>query len=582
MADTRYGSDLIVDVIKQYEFPWIVLNPGASYRGLHDSLVNYGGNNPPMIVAPHEKIAVFMAMGYAKVTGKPLLAIIHDTVGIMHASMAIYYAYLERVPVVILGGTGPMDPRERRPGADWIHTAVPQYQPIREYVKWAHQPVGPHDVADSFARAYRIAMQEPQGPVYLCYDAGFQEAPLAEEPVIPSPARVAPGTPMHADPAALDTLADRLVNAKQPVIVAAAAGRHEASFHNLVALAEAVGAGVIDQYDRLNFPGDHPLNITRMANSVLGNADCLLALDSRNLYAAVSREDPKTGRNEYITPADCWVAEIGYRDVDPSIWAEEVYQVVPVDLQITANTLVALPALLERVQARLAANPAARAAVAERSQKLGDLHRSTRQRWQDDARKDWDAVPMTSGRLALEVWDAIKDEDWTLTVNPMWGVATRLWDFDRPDRFPGNLGGTATGATIGLSLGIALAYKGTGKLVVDIQNDGDLMFDASALWVAANQRLPMLVVMFNNRSYYNDWGHQVHIAKERGRPVENASVGQTLTDPDPDFATLARSFGWYAEGPIEDPKDLAAALARAIKEVKAGRPALIDAVAQAR
>jgi acetolactate synthase-1/2/3 large subunit len=332
----------------------------------------------------------------------------------------------------------------------------------------------------------------------------------------------------------------------------------------------------------LNFPSNHPLNITRMANSVLASADCVLALDARNLYAAISREDPKTGRNEYITPRDCFIAEIGYRDLDPSIWAEEFYQVVPVDLQITASTAVALPPLIERVKQRVGSNPAAQAVVKERSQKIGDLHRTTRQRWAEDARKDWDAVPMTSSRLALEIWEAIKNEDWTLTVNPLWGVANRLWDFDKPDRFPGNLGGTATGATIGLSLGIALAYKGTGKLVVDIQNDGDLMFDASALWVAANQRLPMLVVMFNNRSYYNDWGHQIHVAKERGRPVENAWVGQTISDPDPDFAMLARSFGWYAEGPIMDPKDLGPALARAIAQVKAGKPALVDAVAQAR
>ena len=582
MPEGRYGSDLIVDVIKQYDFPWITLNPGASYRGLHDSLVNYGGNEPPMILCPHEKIAVFMAMAYAKVTGKPLVAIVHDTVGLMHASMAIYYAYLERIPVIILGGTGPMDTKQRRPGADWIHTAVPQYEPIKQYVKWAHQPVGAHDVVDSFARAYRIAMTEPQGPVYLCYDAGFQESMLTDDVTVHNPARTQPGTPMFADPRALDALADKLVASTQPVIVAGTVARHPEAFGYLVTLAETLGAAVIDQWDRLNFPSDHPLNITRMANATLNQADCVLALDARNLYAAISREDATTGNNEYITPRNCYIAEIGYRDLDPSTWAEDFCQFVPVDLQITASTAVALPELTARVKARLASRPDAQERVKARTQATGDLHRTTRTRWLADAKKDWDTIPMTSSRLAMEVWEAIKDEDWVLTVNPLWGVAARLWDFDKPHRFPGNMGGTATGATIGLSLGTALAYKGSGKLVVDIQNDGDLMFDASALWVAANQRLPMLVVMFNNRAYYNDWGHQIHVAKERGRPVENAHIGQVITDPDPDFAMLARSFGWYAEGPITDPKDLGPALVRAIAEVKAGRPALIDAIAQAR
>jgi thiamine pyrophosphate-dependent acetolactate synthase large subunit-like protein len=167
-----------------------------------------------------------------------------------------------------------------------------------------------------------------------------------------------------------------------------------------------------------------------------------------------------------------------------------------------------------------------------------------------------------------------------LTACTLEDWARKLWDFDRPDRYPGKSLGTST--QIGISLGVALAHKGSGKVVVDIQPDGDLMFDASALWVAANQRLPMLVVMYNNRAYYNDWEHQIRMAKQRGTPVENAWIGQAINDPAPDFAALARSFGWHAEGPVEDPARVGEALRRALAVVKQGRPALVDTITRFR
>ena len=184
------------------------------------------------------------------------------------------------------------------------------------------------------------------------------------------------------------------------------------------------------------------------------------------------------------------------------------------------------------------------------------------------------------GGLALEIWDAIKDEDWVLTANTLRGWVTRLWDIDRWYRHPGQELGTAT--QIGISLGVALAHKGTGRLVVDIAPDGDLMYDAGALWVAAKHQIPMLVVMFNNRAYYNDWEHQIRMAELRATPVERANIGMDMRGPAPDFAGLARSMGWYAEGPIEHGDALRAALRRAIGQVKDGQPALIDAITRFR
>jgi acetolactate synthase-1/2/3 large subunit len=252
-------------------------------------------------------------------------------------------------------------------------------------------------------------------------------------------------------------------------------------------------------------------------------------------------------------------------------------------MQITAGSEVALPQLAARVRDLLRQQASRSEAIRARTESLRELNAGLRQRWQEEAKRDWDAMPMTPARLASEIWQAVYQEDWVLTVNPLRGWATRLWDFDRPERFPGAVpSGLATASTISSSLGIGLAHRGSGKVVIDIQPDGDLMFDPSALWVASNQRLPLLIVMFNNRSYYNDWNHQILIARERGRSEENAWVGQTLTDPDPDFATIARGFGVHAEGPIQDPELLGPALARAVAIVKRGRPALVDAVARPR
>jgi acetolactate synthase-1/2/3 large subunit len=425
-------------------------------------------------------------------------------------------------------------------------------------------------VADSFARAYRVATQEPQGPVYVCYDVSFQEDPLEGEYALPDPQKTGPGTLFHADPAALDTLADWLVAAERPVIVAGYTGRHKPSFQALVDLAEASGAVVIDQRERLNFPNKHPLSAA--AAGVPDNADLILSLDTLTLAGQVQRAT-RAG-----TPFR--VAEIGLRDVDISSWSMVFDQLVPVDLQVQADTAVAIPELVKRVRAKAAGDSAAQERIRRRREAAAQASAESFRKWAEEAKQNWDDSPLSTARVASEIWDVIKSEDWILTANPLSGWTFRLWDFDRADRFAGQELGTAT--QIGASLGVGLAYKGTDKIVVDIQPDGDLMYDAGALWVAAQMKIPMLVIMYNNRAYYNDWNHQIHMAHERERPPENAWIGQAINDPPPDFAMMARSMGWYAEGPFEKPDGLGDAIRRALAEVKAGRPALVDAVTQFR
>lgn len=574
--EKKYGSDLIVDLLLRFGVEYVALNPGSSFRGLHDSIVNYGGNRPEIIQCPHEEVAVAIAHGYAKVTGRPMAAIVHDVVGLLHGSMAIYYVYLDRVPVLVLGATGPMDITRRRPHIDWIHTAVAQGAAVRDYTKWDYQPIGAQDVAESFARAYRVAVTDPQGPVYLVYDAGFQETRLEAEIELPEPERVIP-TRLAPDPEALERLASWLAQASDPVIVTEHVGRHPESVDMLVELAELLGAPVIDFGDRFCFPSDHPLNLTG-ADDILDRADLVLALDVRDFYGALAEVDRVQRRSVSRVAPSCRLVEIGLGDLGIRSWSQDSQRLQPADLSILADTSLALPALTLAARRQLGR---ADRAIQERAERHARRHALLWRQWAERARASADEVPIATAHLAGVVGEVIKDTDWVLTANTVRDWARRLWTFDQPHRHPGQSLGTAT--QIGISLGVALAHRGSGRLVVDLQPDGDLLFDAAALWVASYHRIPMMVVMYNNRAYYNDWEHQILVARERGRDETMAYLGMELDKPAPDFAGLARSFGWWAEGPVERPGDLRAAVERARDVVlKQGRPALIDAVTAAR
>ena len=577
-SNQRHQSDIIVDMIKRYEIPFIALNPGASYRGLHDSLVNHGENDPPMLLCPHEKIAVQIAHGYARHSGKPMVAIVHNLVGLLHAPMGIYYAYLDRAPVFIIGATGPLEEPKRRPYIDWIHSANVQGQAIRDYIKWDYQPNSIEAVPDAFARAYSVMMSTRQGPIYMCYDAGLQEAPLERDVKLPpETAAWVPAGPAP-DAAALAQAADTLAAAKRPVIVADFAARPPHGWDHVIDLAETLGASVWDCNSRLNFPSNHPLNLSMAPEQCYDGADVVLALDINDFEKPTHVRDIATRTAKSMVPGDAKWIDIGFTDVEISKWSMSYARTSHVDQRLTADVVTAAPLLTDLLKQRIAATPGSAEAIAQRTEAIGKTHAEIRAAWRKQAEEDWDLQPMSVGRLALETWEVIKDEDWVLTAGTMHDAARRLWDFDRPWCHGGcELG---TGTQIGTSLGVALANKGTGRLVVDLQPDGDLMFDAGALWIAAKYEIPMLIVMYNNRAYYNDWNHQIVVARNRGTDPSRANIGMDLYDPDPDFAGLARSMGWYSEGPIENGDDVQAALRRAIEQVKKGKPALVDTVCQ--
>ncbi|HEY6361603.1 MAG TPA: thiamine pyrophosphate-dependent enzyme [Vicinamibacterales bacterium] len=579
MTTIRWASDIIVDLLHHYDLPHAALNPGASFRGLHDSIVNYGGNRPTLLLCQHEETAVQIAHGYAKASGRPMVAILHNLVGLLHSNMAIYYAYIDRAPVFIVGATGPMDETRRRPRIDWIHTAQSQGETVRAYTKWDYQPHTIDGVPEAFSRAYSVMMAQPQGPIYMCYDAWLQEQPLDREVAMPPAGAARVPTRIAPEPQALAEAANLIARAVRPVILAEYVGREPEGFHALVALAEAAGIPVYDVDSRLNFPTRHPLNMSH-CKDVFRDADLVLCLDARDWERPTTELVSATRQLTSIVPAGATWIDIGFGDLELSSWALDYQRLRHAQLHILADTTLAIPALTRLLAGRIEKDAHLRARVEARTADTGAKSSALRERWARAAEEDRDASPITLPRLASEVWDAIKDEDWVLSAGTLEHWTRKLWDFDRPYRHPGRSLGTAT--QFGISLGVALAHREHKRLVVDMQPDGDLMFDAGALWVAAKHRIPMLVVMYNNRAYYNDWEHQLRMAKLRGTPVERAHIGMDMDDPAPDFAAMARSMGWYAEGPFESPAGLAAALRRAIAQVKEGRPALLDTVTQKR
>src|SRR5688572_755719 len=579
MAQDRWASDIIVDLLHAYDLPYAALNPGASFRGLHDSIVNYGGNRPVMMLCQHEETAVQIAHGYAKATGKPMAVILHNLVGLLHANMAIYYAYIDRVPVFIMGATGPMDETKRRPRIDWIHTAQSQGEQVRAYTKWDYQPHVIDGVPEAFARAYSVMMTEPRGPIYMCYDAWLQEQKLEHVVEMPPAGASRVPTRMAPDPKALAEAAHLIAAAKKPVIIAEYVGREAEGFHALVELAETAGIPVYDVDSRLNFPSRHPLNMS-YAKDVFRDADLVLCLDTRDWEKPTTELVSATRELQSVVPGGAKWIDIGFGDLELSSWALDYQRLRHADLQILADTTLAIPALTQLLAGSIASDASLRDRIAARAAGTAAKSKALHEQWAREAQEDWDASPIALPRLASEVWNAIKDEDWVLSAGTLEHWTRKLWDFDTPYRHPGRSLGTAT--QIGISIGVALAHRDQKRLVVDMQPDGDLMYDAGALWTIAKHRIPMLVVMYNNRAYYNDWEHQIRMAKLRGTPVARAHIGMDMTDPDPDFGKLAQSMGWYGEGPIDDPKKVASALKRAIAKVKAGQPALIDTITQKR
>ena len=581
LTTDRPGGDFMVDVLKSLGFEYVAANPGSSFRGLHESLINYGRNiSPEFITCCHEESSVAMAHGYFKVEGKPMAALVHGTVGLQHAAMALYNAYCDRVPVYVIAGNS-IDATQRRPGVEWDHSVQDAAALVRDFVKWDDLPISLQHFGESAVRAYKIAMTPPMMPVLIVADGGLQEDPIpADGPRVP---KLTLAQPPQGDLNAVDETARLLVAAETPLLVADRLARTPAGMTHLVELAELLQAPVVDQGGRMNFPSRHALNHSDRARELVSGADVIVGFELTDFWGTVDAYRDQLHRtSRRITKPGAKLVSVTVGDLFMKANYQDAQRYPEVDIAMAADGEATLPSLIEAVKRRM--TPDRRRIVEERGRKLADARQRLLERARADATFGWDASPISTARLSAELWAQIKDSDWAL-VSPIEFVSRwpmRLWSFDKPYQFIGGAGGAGVGYGAPASVGAALAHKKHGRVVVSIQADGDLMYAPGVLWTAAHHRIPLLSVMHNNRAYHQEVMHIQRMANRHQRGVTSASIGTTIENPNIDYAGLARSLGVHAEGPITDPKELGGAIKRALDVVKGGEPALVDVVSQPR
>ena len=580
VSQSTSGGDFMVDVLKTLDIDYLAMNCASSFRGLHEAVLNHGGNiKPEILTCPHEEIAVHMAQGYAKIEGKPMAMICHGVVGLQHATMAMYNAWCDRVPVIVMGGNI-IEANKRGPGAEWVHSAIDPAAIVRDFVKWDDQPTSLQHFAESAVRAYKIAMTPPMAPVMLSLDAELQENPIADAETLRIP-KLSKAIPPQGDSAALAELAKLLVNAETPVIICDRMARTPAGMMQLVELAETLQCAVIDNVGRMNFPSRHPLNQS-FGRSIIRQADIIVAMEVNELWGslnAFSDRIVRSSRPNYKPGAK--IITLGSRDIYMKSNYQDFGRYQEVDLAISGDAEASLPTLIEQVKRLI--DDGKKSAFAARGKRLAAAKLAAVEQAKSDATIGWDASPITTARLCAEVYGQIKDEDWSMvgtSIRLTW--PHRLWNFDKPYRWNGVSGGAGIGYNLPASLGAALANKRHGRLTLSIGGDGDFMFVPSTLWTAAHHSIPMLYILQNNRAYHQEYMYLQAMAARHGRGITNTEIGTTIKDPNVDYATVARGFGVYGEGPITDPNDLGPALKRAIAVVKSGQPALVDVVTDPR
>jgi thiamine pyrophosphate-dependent acetolactate synthase large subunit-like protein len=585
-GNERPGSDFMVDVVKSLGIEYCAANPGSSFRGLHESIINYGGNkNPELITCLHEESSAAMAHGYAKIEGKPMMIMAHGTVGLQHASMAIYNAYADRVPMYIVLGNI-LDVDYRRGSAEWMHSVQDAAAMVRDYIKWDDTPVTLPHFAESAVRAYTIAMTPPYEPVIIVADGALQEEPIdGKDPRIP---KLVVSAPPQGDGAAVAAAAKMLVNAENPVILAGRVARTPKAIEHLVELAELVQARVQDQRMRMNFPSSHPLYGNPgvlPAQPSIPDADVILALEPQDLYSSVHRQTPfnRFGMETHsILKPGSKIIQISSLELNHKSNYQDFYRYVEVDLNIAADAEATLPSLIEEVKRIL--TPDRKRALAERGAKTAKANQEARNRNREIAAVAWDASPISTARLSAELWAQIKNEDWSLVSTDRMVSAwpTRLWNFSKHYQYIGAQGGAGIGYGAPAAAGAALANRKYGRLSVCIQCDGDLNYAPGVLWTAAHHKIPLLYVMHNNKAYHEERMYITALGARFNRGVDRSDIGTAMIDPDIDYASIAKGYGLYAEGPIADPAALGPAIGRALARVKAGEPALLDVRTQPR
>lgn len=562
------GSDFMVDVLKTLNIEYCAANPGSTFDGLHESLINYGPNPnsmPEWLTCCHEESAVGMCHGYAKIELKPMMAAIHGTVGLQHASMAIYNAYADRVPIYMIVGNH-ADAAARGSGVQSYHSANDMPLIVRDFVKWDDQPISLGAFAESAVRAYKIAMTPPMGPVLLVATHENQTEPNRETNLrIP---HLTPTAPPQGDDEAVQQAARWLVDAERPLIVTQRVVRTPKAIALLVELAETLQAPV-DSQERMNFPNRHPLAGTGGPGY---QPDVVLFLEVADPTSAARAARARGAKTINISSVNLFMKS---NIQDFGHYAE-------VDLDMGADGEATLPALTEAAKKLLTADR--RRTLEDRGAKLAAAHKQARNQAVELAQYGWDASPIALNRLSAELWPLIKNEDWSLVS---WqgfisGWPGRLWNFDKHYQYIGGQGGGGIGYNAPASVGAALANKKHGRLSINIQTDGDMNYAPGILWTAAHHKIPLLTIMHNNRGYHAEVMILQNRASERNRGQDRTTIGTKLWEPNINYAKMAETYGMYGEGPITEPTQLAAAFKRGIERIKRGEPALIDVVTQPR
>jgi len=572
----QYFSDVVAELLGRLDYRYVTLNPGSSFRGLHDSIVNYHRNTTPkVLLCTHEEIAVSFAHGYAKTARRPALAICHNLVGLMHASMAIYDSWCDRTPMLILGGSGPANPIGRR-WIDFTHSANTQGEIVRPFVKWEDEPTTPESAIHSILRGHRIATTPPMGPVYISIDKELQEMALDQVPTIPDVnlARYQAPPAMYANPAEVARAADALMSARMPLIVAGQLNYDPEATAVLTALVEATGAAYLDHNAYISFPVGHPANLNGDA-AIMREADVVLAIDILDIPDLVGLYGDEEGRRPASPPVKDAVIDLSLNDLAIRSWSRHGGEIAPADLRLVADPVAGMRQLIEAIKTR-ATDLSSTALIEKRRADLAARHDTLRARQRDEVATRAKETNVTRSRLVDMLWDATKGRPSVLAGRALKGWPEGVWDVGSGGEYVGWSVGGGIGYGPGAAVGAALAAHERGQFPVAILGDGDTVMSAAALWTAVHYRIPLLAVIDNNRSFGNDEEHQRKIARQRERPLENAWIGTAMFDPEIDFATVSRGFGAWAAGPIETARDLEQALRKGVAEVDKGGVAVID------
>jgi benzoylformate decarboxylase len=571
-----WGSDVVAEVTRRLDLKYIALVPGASYRGFHDSVVNYLGNeNPQMVICLHEEHAVSIADGYGKVTEEPMAVALHANVGLMHASMPIFNAWCDRTPMIIFGATGPVDAHRRRPWIDWIHTSKDQASIVRDYTKWDDQPASPQAAVESVLRANQITRTAPCGPVYICLDVGLQESPLTEQISIPDPARFAPAPSPAAPQASVLEALQAIEKTKFPLILMGRVSRKQADWDRRVRFAEAIGAAVLtSSNDPAAFPTTHPLHFaapclrpSKAATALIEKADLIISLDWLDL-AGIFRMS--LGAAQTQNPAEKTIIHCSVDSIRTNGWSMDHQALAAVDIPIFAEPDQFVAQMLDQLDAKKTAKIKTR------------LEMKNLAHWNDATMSKSSPArgqPMSLWDMAMTVREFAKKYPVTFARLPI-GWPGEAYEFDGPLSFMGNDGGGAVGTGPGHTIGAALALKDTDRLTIGVLGDGDYLMGVSALWTASHFEIPVMIVVADNRSYFNDEMHQERVAQMRSRPAQNRWIGQRIDDPRVDLVAMARAQGFASEEPVSTVEALAKALKRGAEIVANGGRYFIDSVVQ--